>query len=131
MCLEQEQQEHISFSFASASASIAPITTVLATAQWWLRFAESGALLHDRRVPLGFPFCQGLDSVPINAGGIGVVLGHDIGLFSNPVLCEERVELLAAAGFHFLDLDLGPGVHGDGSDEGDVDAEAAVLTGAL
>ena len=116
---------------SAASASIAPITTVPATAQRWLRFAESGALLHDRWVPPGFPFGQGLDSVPVNAGGVGVVLGHDVGLFSDPVLREERVELLVAAGLHFLDLDLGPGVHGDGSDEGDVDAEAAVLAGAL
>ena len=35
---------------------------------------------------------------------------------------EEGVELVVAAGVHFLELDLGPGVHGDGSDEGDVDA---------
>ena len=54
-----------------------------------------------------------------------------IGFFRDPVLSEERVKLLVAARLHFLDLDLGPGVHSDGSDEGDVDAEAAVLARAL
>ena len=85
----------------------------------------------SRPVGLARVFGQGLDSVPVNTGGVGVVLGHDIGLFSDPVLREELVELLVAARLHFLDLDLEPGVHGDGSNEGDVDAEAAVLAGAL
>ncbi|MED6128179.1 hypothetical protein PIB30_095124 [Stylosanthes scabra] len=43
----------------------------------------------------------------------------------------ERDEILDIAGLHFLDLDLGPQVHGDESDEGDVDAETAVFAGAF
>lgn len=72
-----------------------------------------------------------MNPIPVDAGGVGVVLGDDIRLLGDAVAGEEGVELLVAAGLHLLDLDLGPGVHGDGSDEGDVDAEAAVLAGAL
>lgn len=72
-----------------------------------------------------------MNPIPVDAGGVGVVLGDDIRLLGDAVAGEEGVELLVATGLHLLDLDLGPGVHGDGSDEGDVDAEAAVLAGAL
>ena len=54
-----------------------------------------------------------------------------IGLFRDPVLSEERVELLIATRLHFLDLNLRLGVHGKGSNEGDMDAEARVLARAL
>ncbi|KAA8514943.1 hypothetical protein F0562_018270 [Nyssa sinensis] len=38
------------------------------------------------------------------------------------------VELFVAISLHFLELDLRPRVHGDGSDEADMDTKATVLT---
>nr|GMC87180.1 hypothetical protein TEA_016824 [Ipomoea batatas] len=74
---------------------------------------------------------QGLDPVPVNRCCLSVVLGDDIGLFRNSVLGDEGIEVIVSPKLHFSELDLGPGVHGDGSDKGDVDSEAAVLAGAL
>jgi len=87
--------------------------------------------LQHRRIAPGAALGDGLDPVAVNRSGVGVVLRNDVGFFGDGVLCEECVELVVAAGFHFLDLDVGPGVHGDRSDEGDVDAEATVLAGAF
>lgn len=39
--------------------------------------------------------------------------------------------MIVSSGLHLLELDLGPGVHRDRSDEANVDAEAAVLPGAF
>ncbi|KAA8524113.1 hypothetical protein F0562_010456 [Nyssa sinensis] len=38
------------------------------------------------------------------------------------------VELFIAISLHFLELDLRPRVHGDGSDEADMDTKATMLT---
>ncbi|CAL5425074.1 unnamed protein product [Camellia sinensis] len=47
------------------------------------------------------------------------------------VLREEAIELLVTSRLHFLELDLGPRIHGDRSDKADVNSEAAVLPRAL
>lgn len=88
-------------------------------------------LLDDGGIPPGAAVGDGLNPVAVDGGGVGVVLGDDVGLLGDAILCEERVEFVVASCFHLLDLDFGPGVHGDGSHEGDVDAEAPVLAGAL
>lgn len=72
-----------------------------------------------------------MDPVAVDRRRVGVVLLDDLGVLGDSVSGEEGVEGVVAAGLHFLELDLGPGVHGDGPDEADVDAEAAVLAGAL
>jgi len=61
-----------------------------------------------------------------------IVLGNDVSVLGNPVLREESIEIIVStAGSHLLELEIGPGVHGDGSDEADVNAEAPVLARAL
>ena len=52
-------------------------------------------------------------AISFDGGGIDVVLGDDVSLLGDTVLREERVELVVAAGLHFLELDFRPAIHGD------------------
>lgn len=89
------------------------------------------ALLDDGGIPPGATVGDGLDAVAVDGGGVGIVLGDDVGFLGDAVLREEGIEFVVASSFHLLDLDFGPGIHGNGSNKGDVNPEAAVLAGAL
>jgi len=108
-------------------------TAVVAGGKGRLPLGDGGAdgLLDDGGIPPGAAFGDGLDAVAVDGGGVVIVLGDDVGFLGDAVLREKGVEFVVASSFHLLDLDFGPGIHGDGSNEGDVDAEAAVLAGAL
>lgn len=74
-----------------------------------------------------------MDLFAVEGCGVGVVLQWNISVFGDAAGREEGVEGVVAAGvgLHFPEVGVGPGVHGDGADEAEVDAEAAVLAGAV
>ena len=74
-----------------------------------------------------------MDLFAEEGGGVGVVLGRNMGVLGDAAGGEEGIEggVAAGVGLHFGEVGVGPGVHGDGADEAEVDAEAAVLAGAV